>query len=114
MDLAGTSKGFVRSAYDNFGVYVWEMPNGQYVMDEDGNVLSINANFGDVSRMSKLAAAARTCGINEGKPSFLPGHRKVTDEEYEQQKERLEMGLVPDEYDMGAAVDELRFKANGR
>lgn len=97
---------FVRSKYDEIGVYVWEMPDGRYVADEDGNFLSINAKFGDLDRMSKIGMAARQCGINEGRPAFLPGHRKISDAEYERQKERMDEGLIPDELDVAAFEEE--------
>lgn len=103
-------KSFVRSKYDKFGVYVWEMPDGRYVGDEDGNLLSINSVFGDLDRISKLGRAARSFGINEGKPVFLPGHRKISDAEYERQKERMSQGLIPDELDVAAFEEEAEAR----
>lgn len=107
MGLTSNKKSFVASKYDQIGIYVWQMADGKYVMDENRNVLSIASRFGDVSRISKLAAAARQCGLNEGKPAFLPGFRKVTDEEYENQVDRMNNGLIPDEYDIAAHEEDL-------
>lgn len=106
--LKRTGAKFVYEDFDRFGIYLWEMPDGRYVADDEGRFLSIAAEYGDVSRMSQLAQAARHYGINEGKPTFFPGHRKVTDEEYEEQKQRLESGLIPDDHDISALVEELR------
>lgn len=98
----------VHEDFDRYGVYLWEMPDGRYVGDDEGNFLSISSEFGDLKRMSQLAEAVRYYGINEGRPRFMAGHRKVTDEEYEEQKQRLASGLIPDEYDISASVEELR------
>jgi hypothetical protein len=99
---------------DRFGVYLWKMPNGAYIADEDRNFLSIASEFGDVRRIAELRAAVKSFGIDEGEPQFFPGHRKVSDEEYEEQLARASEGLVPDEYDVGFYADDLRDKANGR
>jgi hypothetical protein len=93
--------------HDQFGVYLWQMPDGSVVADEDRNFLSIASMYGDNARMEKLRNAAAQCGVFEGKPLFMPGHRKVTDEEYQEQQARLESGLIPDEYDIGAWKEEL-------
>ena len=93
-----------------YGLYVWELPGGNLIQDEDGNTLSITSSFGDVVRMSRLASAARACGYNEGKPKYMPGARKVSDEEYENQKDRLENGLIPDEYDISAYTESFDAK----
>lgn len=91
----------------DYGLYIWEMPDGKIVSDEDKNYLNIPAKRGDLSKIKALTDAVRSYGINEGKAIFLSGHRRVTDEEYEYQKQRLEWGLIPDEMDYGAARDEL-------
>lgn len=93
-----------------FGVYVWRMPDGRWVGDEDGNWLSISAEKGDVRRIQELTAAVRSYGIEEGAPFFLAGHRKIDDEEYERQKARMELGIIPDEYDIPALVEEMKHR----
>lgn len=113
MSLKTSNKSFARSEYDNIGIYVWEMPDGRIVADEDGNFLSISSMYGDIKRMSELKAAAQSYGLEGGQAKFMPGYRKVTDEEYEYQKERLNSGLIPDEYDL-AAVKEAIEDQNGR
>lgn len=93
-----------------YGVYIWEMPNGQWVGDDDGNFLSVAAMKGDLKRINELTAAARHYGIMVGKPLFLSGHRKIDDEEYEYQKQRQAFGLIPDESDIPALVSEQIYK----
>lgn len=90
-----------------YGLYVWRMPNGQIVGDDEERFLSIAAKEGDLSKIVELQRAVRHYGITEGGPLFLPGRRKVTDEEYAEQVARMEMGLTPDPYDVGALKDGL-------
>lgn len=93
-----------------YGLYIWEMPNGQWVGDDDGNFLCIAAMRGDLKKINELTAAARHYGVMVGKPVFLSGHRKIDDEEFENQKMRQKFGLIPDEYDIPALVSEQYFK----
>lgn len=97
----------------DYGLYLWEMPDGSIVADDDKNYLNIPARRGDKEKLKLLKDAVRSFGIEEGRPIFLSGHRRVTDEEYEYQKQRLEWGLIPDEMDYGAARDELMNKQKG-
>jgi hypothetical protein len=95
-----------------YGIYVWKMPNGAIISDsagEDRNYLCINARKNDLKAIMSLTEVVRSFGIDEGEPWFLPGYRKVADEEYERQKERLERGLIPDELDLGAWKDEAKY-----
>lgn len=93
-----------------YGVYVWEMPDGRWVGDEDGNFLSVNAMRHDSTKLKMLNDAVRHYGILVGKPLFLSGHRKIDDEEFERQKQRQAFGLIPDEYDIPALVSEQIYK----
>jgi hypothetical protein len=95
------------------GIYVWEMPGGQWVQDTDGNVMHIPSKYGDLSRIAKLADAARYFGVEEGKPVFIDGGRAVSHNEYEYQQERAAQGLLADPYDIGALMDEVRAKNAG-
>ena len=89
----------------NWGLYLWQMPDESVVMDEEGNYLCIKSIRGDITQIQKLKRAAREYGINEGKPIFFSGHRQVTEEELEEQKQRAEMGLVPDPQDIPAMME---------
>lgn len=95
------------------GIYVWEMPDGRWIGDDDGNFLSITSKKGNRQRIELLAKAVRSYGIDEGQPLFLSGRRKINDEEYEEQQQRLKWGLVPDPLDIGNYKDEMK-KFGGR
>ena len=90
------------------GIYVWEMPDGRWIGDDDGNFLSITSKKGNRSNLDALAREVRTFGIYEGGPKFLSARRKIDDEEFEYQKQRLNWGLVPDPYDIGNYKDEMK------
>jgi hypothetical protein len=93
-----------------YGVYVWQMPDGRLVGDDDNNWLCISSMKGDLKRINELTEAVRHYGIMVGEPLFLAGNRKITDEEYEYQKQRQAFGLIPDEYDIPALVSEQAYK----
>lgn len=90
------------------GVYVWLMPDGKWVGDDEGNWLSIDSMRGDKSAMESLKRAVRDFGVEVGGALFVPGHRKVTDEEFEEQRQRLLFGLTPDPLDIGAIKDDIK------
>lgn len=92
-----------------FGLYVYELPNGQYLGDEDGNLLNIPAQRGDFAKMKRICEVAAAHGYPHGNPIFLSGSRRVTQDEYDDQKARMIDGLTPDPYDLGAIRDELRY-----
>lgn len=94
------------------GIYVWEMPDGRWVGDDDGNYLSVSSFKDDQSRIAAITQAVRSYGINEGKAVFLAGRRKINDEEYQEQLQRLEWGLTPDPLDIGEYKDSLRIPRN--
>ena len=89
------------------GIYVWEMPDGRWIGDDDGNFLSITSKKGNRSRIDALAREVRSYGIYEGGPKFLSARRKITDEEFEEQEQRLRWGLPPDPYDIGVYKDSV-------
>lgn len=91
-----------------YGVYVWITADNKIVVNENGDYLSVAAKENDLIKMSAIAKAAKYWGIEGGRPLFLPGRRKITDEEYEEQKARLKAGLTPDPYDAPALRDEIR------
>ena len=90
------------------GIYVWAMPDGRWIGDDDGNFLSITSKKGNKSKIDALAREVRSFGIYEGGPQFLSGRRKIDDEEFKYQKQRLDWGLVPDPYDIGNYKDEMK------
>lgn len=96
------------------GIYVWEMPDGRWIGDDDGNFLSITSKKGNRERIELLAKAVRHYGIEEGKPKFLAGRRKIDDEEFEYQQQRLRWGLTPDPLDIGVYKDEMAKLRRGK
>jgi hypothetical protein len=90
------------------GIYVWEMPDGRWIGDDDGNFLSITSKKGNRANIDALAREVSTFGIYEGGPKFLSARRKINDEEFEHQKQRLDWGLVPDPFDIGNYKDEMK------
>jgi len=89
----------------NWGLYAWMMPDETLVMDEEGGYLSIPSLKGDIRQIKKLKDAAKHYGLEEGHPVFFAGHRPVDDEELEIQRQRLELGLVPDVQDTPAMLE---------
>ena len=90
------------------GIYVWEMPDGRWIGDDDGNFLSVTSKKGNRSLIDALAREVRSYGIYEGGPKFLSARRKISDEDFEHQKQRLDWGLVPDPLDIGNYKDEMK------
>ena len=92
----------------NWGLYCWVMPDETIVMDDEGAYLSIPSMKGDIRQIKKLKDAAKGYGLGEGKPLFFAGHRVVTDEELAEQRQRGEMGLVPDPQDLPAMMEYVK------
>ena len=86
------------------------MPDGRWIGDDEGNFLSVTSKKGNKEKIRMLADAVRHYGITEGKPKFLSGRRKIDDEEFEYQQQRLKWGLVPDPLDVGVYKDSLKGK----
>jgi hypothetical protein len=95
------------------GIYVWEMPDGRWIGDDDGNFLSVTSKKGNKSKIDALAREVSSFGIYEGGPKFLSARRKIDDEEFEYQKQRLNWGLIPDPMDIGNYKDEMKKLKNG-
>ena len=91
----------------DYGMYIWQLPDGKFVTDGEGGYLSIPSKKGDVRRIKHLKDTAKSYGL-EGRPVYWTGHRPVTEEEYENQKLRMEWGLVPDEMDLPALMEDLK------
>ncbi len=97
-----------------WGMYVWQTPDGEVLGDSDGNVMNVFCQKGNRAALKAIRDAARHYGINEGQPVWWSGKRRVTDEEFEEQRLREKMGLVPDPLDIGAIRDEERaLRQNG-
>jgi len=106
MDIKSMKKQIVEET--TLGIYVWEMPDGRWIGDDDDNFLSVTSMKNNRVKMDMLAREVRSFGIYEGQPKFLSGRRKIDDEEFEYQKQRLNWGLVPDQLDIGVYKDEMK------
>ena len=103
--MNGNSKLTVIQKQRNDGIYVWRLPDGNIVKDSNGNTMNIPARKGDIEAMSKITKAAAYFGFPEGRPEFMPGVRRITDEEHSEQLNRLKEGYIPSETDIGAWMD---------
>lgn len=94
--------------YD-WGLYVYKQSNGKWYTDGDGNVLNIPSKKNDLSQIKKLMDAAISYGdAGDGEAVFVPGLTRVTDEEYAEQVDRMNQGLIPNLNDLGAVADAKR------
>lgn len=93
----------------NYGVYVWRLPDGSIFSDEDKNVLNIPSERGDITKMAEIRKAAAHYGQPDGEPVFIAGIGRVTEEEYEEDKWRMENGLLS-HGDTGAWRDAARTR----
>jgi hypothetical protein len=114
MDIKNIKKEVIEDSV--LGIYVWEMPDGRWIGDDDGNFLSVTSKKGNRSRIDALAREVSSYGIYEGQPKFLSARRKINDEEFAEQEQRLKWGLVPDPFDIGSYKDEMKAlkKESGR
>lgn len=90
------------------GLCLWQTTNGGYVMDSDQNYLNCFGKVGDPIIEMKMAEAAKSIGITGGKALWLPGFRRVTQSEWEDQMAELMEGGIPD------PVDVWRQATNGK
>jgi hypothetical protein len=84
---------------DTFGVCLWVMPDGSTLGDEEGRMLSLQGNINDLRIEKKMQDAAKYWAGESallGKATWIPGARKVSDAEAEDQRERFEQGEIPD------------------
>lgn len=84
---------------DKDGVCVWVMADGQWLGDGDGNILSLAGEVNDLRIEKKMQdAAIYWAGESAalGRAVWIPGARQVSDEEYQDQKDRFAEGKIPD------------------
>src|SRR5690242_14413041 len=77
-------------AETEYGLYVWYTDDKRVITDDEGRQLSIPAKRGDVKAINALRDAAYgflgDMGAEKnGQAVFLPGHRQVSDDEYDEQ-----------------------------
>jgi len=101
----GKSKATVIEKGYDWGLYFWKLPNGHLFHDGQGNLLNIPAMKHDLAKIAELRRAASHYGQPEGTPWFYAGIKRATDEEYSEQVDRMQNGLIPNLNDMGAVYD---------
>ena len=102
--IGKTKVSIVEEPFSNYGIYVWQLRSGKFFTDDHGNALSIDSMKGDESRIALLRAEASYNGQPDGQAVFFPNVRKVSDEEYSEQIDRMQQGYIPSETDLGALI----------
>ena len=103
--IGKTKVSIVEEPFSNYGIYVWQLRSGNFFTDDEGNALSIDSMKGDESRITLLRNEASWLGQPDGQAVFFANVRKVSDEEYSEQIDRMAQGYIPSETDLGALVD---------
>lgn len=99
----GESRVKVIDKHYDWGLYVYKKANGKWFTDGNGSVLNIESMKGDISQIAKLKEAAIYYGDDgQGTCVFVPGLTRISEEEYSEQKQRLQEGLIPSMNDLGA------------
>lgn len=87
-----------------WGLYFWRLPDGHLFKDGEGRMLNIPSVKGDIGQIAKIKEAAAHYGQPDGEPWFYAGVNRATDEEYQEQLDRLDEGLIPSLNDIGAVA----------
>lgn len=96
MGLQINSKGKTILHDTDRGVCVWEI-NGALLSDGNGNYLSLEGKLHDPIVEEKMRKAAwYWLDDRIGRPRWLADRRKITDDEWEEQRARMSAGLIPD------------------
>jgi hypothetical protein len=95
---------------DLTGVCLWEMADGSLIGDGEGRFLSMEGDLNSPIIEGKMRdAAIYYVGFEalDGGPIWIPGSRKITDNESDDHTERFIDGYIPDPVD---AVKQLERK----
>jgi ABC-type xylose transport system substrate-binding protein len=99
----GESRAKIIEKHYDWGLYVYKRSNGKWFTDGAGSVLNVESMKGDISQIAKLRDAAKYYGDEgDGQCIFVPGLTRISEEEYSEQKQRMEEGLIPSMNDLGA------------
>jgi len=99
----GESRAKVIEKHYDWGLYVYKKSGGRWFTDGNGSVLNIESMKGDISQIAKLRDAAKYYGDEgDGECIFVPGLTRISEEEYSEQKQRMEEGFIPSMNDLGA------------
>jgi hypothetical protein len=112
--IGKTKVSIVEEPFSDYGIYVWQLRSGKFFTDDEGNALSIDSMRGDESRIALLRNEASWLGKPDGQAVFFANVRKISDEEYSEQIDRMAQGYIPSETDLGALIDAKKaFKEVG-
>ena len=100
--MIGKSKATVIPKMYDWGLYFWQLPDGHLFHDGNGNLLNIPAYKDDITKLAELRKTAAYYGQPEGKPYFVSGLTRASEEEYSEQLDRMKQGLIPNLNDLGA------------
>jgi hypothetical protein len=103
--IGKTRVSVVEEPFSDYGIYVWQLRSGKMFTDGEGNALCIDSMKGDESRIALLRNEAAWLGQPDGQAVFFANVRKVSDEEYSEQIDRMAQGYIPSETDLGALID---------
>lgn len=93
-----------------YGVYTWRV-NGKAVVNENLEYLVAPARRGDQRAIARLTEFVhKELGIYEGEAVFEEGARPISEDEWEEQMERMQNGDTPDPYDLGNLIDEHNYQ----
>lgn len=99
----------MKAVRDNdYGLYLWKLPNGKYLQNNEGEFLCLPSRYGDIKNMNQIGKDAKMYGYPEGRAEFIAGGRQVSHSEHDDQMERMLDGRLPDPFDVGALKDEIR------
>lgn len=82
-----------------YGVCIWIMPDGLPLSDGDGYLSAEGPMNDPVIEKKMIEAVKYWTGSTEGYIAWVPGARKITSSELDDQKDRLANGLTPDPYE---------------
>jgi hypothetical protein len=84
-----------------WGLCLWRLPDGTYIQNDDGDYLSAGpCLIGNKKAEKNMRLAAKQMGVTNGGPFWLPGFRKISNSEHDDQMERLLEGKIPDAADL--------------
>lgn len=84
------------------GVCVWKLDDGSVLGDDEGHYLCVEGDLNSPILEAKLRdAAVHYLGSEAlmGRPVWIPGSRKITDNEADDHTERMMDGYIPDPVD---------------
>lgn len=81
-----------------YGVYMWQMPDGRYLSMGEGRVLNVPARKGDLEAIAAISREAKSFGEQyaEGSPVFQAGAYRIDDSDAEEQLNDMKEGRLPD------------------